>query len=181
MKISQAIALLELSENFSLLELKSAYRKSALRYHPDCGGKQEDFIKIDQAYDFLKSYATDAKTFNQSIYWESRISDLREKFRTEWKKYVKKAKDERTGLWFSTCIERFSRSYTYPRKEWFYGLILGVNASEKKKREFQELLKEIAPNQKMREQWALKYYRLELGEETPYVFYLMPCKLPMPA
>jgi DnaJ-class molecular chaperone len=176
MQLLQAINLLNLPEKFNLLELKSAYRKAALKHHPDCGGKQENFIKIDKAYDLLKSYAVDYKTFNESIYWAAKDTRLKDIFATNWKKAVKQSKKESNGMWFSTCIERFARSYAYPRKAWFEGLILGSKPSEKKKRDFQEKLKAIAPNQRLKEEWALKYYRLELGESSQYVFYLSPAK-----
>ena len=41
-QVSQA--LLQLPENFSLKQLKRAYRSKALRLHPDRGGEQQQFI-----------------------------------------------------------------------------------------------------------------------------------------
>ena len=39
--------------------LKDAYHKKVLESHPDKGGKTEDFIKVNEAYKFLKSLIMD--------------------------------------------------------------------------------------------------------------------------
>ena len=48
-------AILGLSDNSSLDEIKKAYKKMSLKHHPDVTGidSTEDFIKIKEAYDFL--------------------------------------------------------------------------------------------------------------------------------
>jgi hypothetical protein len=61
----------------------------------------------------------------------------------------------------------------YPRKEWFVGVLFEVS-SFLSRTLYREILLEIASNQRLREQWALKYYRLEFGFDTPYIFYLPP-------
>lgn len=50
---AEALALLQLPENFSLKQLKRAYRSKALRLHPDRGGEQQQFILLRQAYQQL--------------------------------------------------------------------------------------------------------------------------------
>ena len=35
-------------------EIKSAYRKQAIKHHPDSGGDSEQFQKLTEAYDVLK-------------------------------------------------------------------------------------------------------------------------------
>ena len=47
---ADALALLQLPENFTLMQLKKAYRSKALQMHPDRGGEQQQFILLRQAY-----------------------------------------------------------------------------------------------------------------------------------
>ena len=35
-------------------DLKKAYKKKAMKYHPDRGGDEKQFQKINEAYDTLK-------------------------------------------------------------------------------------------------------------------------------
>lgn len=37
----------------SILEVKSAYRKLALKFHPDRGGDQEKMKEINEAYEYI--------------------------------------------------------------------------------------------------------------------------------
>lgn len=159
-----------------MVELKKAYRTAALITHPDCGGNNEEFLNVDAGYDLLQTCASDYKQVNDSYwatYWESRLEELQANFALEWRKAYKVAKKQKTGLWYSTCISRFARAYMYPRKEWFFG-VLFKKPTTRNTRQYRKFLLEIAPNQQFREQWALKYYRLEFGQDTPYVFYLPP-------
>jgi hypothetical protein len=39
------------------LKIKSAYRRQALKHHPDLGGSRETFIKIQEAYEKLSQWA----------------------------------------------------------------------------------------------------------------------------
>jgi curved DNA-binding protein CbpA len=39
--------------NATLREIKEAYRKLTLKYHPDKGGSHEMFIKLQKAYSIL--------------------------------------------------------------------------------------------------------------------------------
>ena len=50
---ANALKLMGLSGNPSEKEIKSAYKKLAKVHHPDLGGKQANFIKLQKAYDYL--------------------------------------------------------------------------------------------------------------------------------
>jgi hypothetical protein len=50
---SQALAVLGVNEGYSLTQLKAAYFKKAKQSHPDTGGTHEEFLKLQQAYEYL--------------------------------------------------------------------------------------------------------------------------------
>ncbi|WP_341531818.1 DnaJ domain-containing protein (plasmid) [Nostoc sp. UHCC 0302] len=177
--ITQALQILKLRSPFAMADLKKAYRTAALNTHPDCGGSNAKFIRVDAAYDLLKSCASDFHKLDDDYwvnYWESRLEDLRKKFIKDWRNAFETAKSQNQGMWFSTCIERFARAYMRPRTEWFEGVLFPKSTPHVRDK-YRQLLLEIAPNQRLREEWALKYYRLEFGFNTPYVFYLPPAKI----
>lgn len=59
-EMSQADAtnLLGLGSSFSSAELKSAYKKAAIKNHPDKGGSEEMMKKVNDAHDTLKKYGS---------------------------------------------------------------------------------------------------------------------------
>ncbi len=48
-----------LEESFTMPELNSAYKSASLKYHPDKGGNQEDFVEIGRLYNNLKALKED--------------------------------------------------------------------------------------------------------------------------
>lgn len=180
MQLTQALKLLTLESPFNLIELKSAYRKAALKHHPDCGGKAEDFIQIDKAYDLLLSTAQDAHTPPTSdfwlTYWSNHLKEVEKKFRKSWLEAYKTAKLENNGLWYSTAILRHSRAYFEPKTEWFNGAIFGNNPTEQQKIEYREMLIAIAPNKTLAEPWSKKYFDLEFQGKAHWIFYLPPSR-----
>lgn len=50
---ANAIKLMGLNSDPSTEEIKSAYRKLSKVHHPDMGGMQENFIKLNKAYEYL--------------------------------------------------------------------------------------------------------------------------------
>lgn len=58
MNPDEAIKLLELNLNEEATEesLKKAYRRMALKHHPDRGGNPDDFKKIKDAYETATKY-----------------------------------------------------------------------------------------------------------------------------
>ncbi|MDC0142014.1 DnaJ domain-containing protein [bacterium] len=72
MDFNKAIKLLQLKNNFTIKELKQAYHKQALLYHPDKNSAtEEEFKKIKMAYDFLhkkkNGFIPEQKTFFQIV------------------------------------------------------------------------------------------------------------------
>ena len=53
MNFSLAKDILELPDNFTPETIKQNYRRLSLKYHPDKGGNNSDFVKITEAYRFL--------------------------------------------------------------------------------------------------------------------------------
>ena len=51
---ADAVAQLQLPDDFTLQQLKKAYRTKALQLHPDRGGEQQQFILLQQAYQQLQ-------------------------------------------------------------------------------------------------------------------------------
>jgi len=49
-----ALVFLGVKEGYSPAELKSAYLKKAKIFHPDAGGTHEEFLKLQEAYEYLK-------------------------------------------------------------------------------------------------------------------------------
>ena len=50
----EALKLLGLKEGFSPEQLKTSYKKMAKIYHPDSGGSHDEFLKVGEAFSFLK-------------------------------------------------------------------------------------------------------------------------------
>lgn len=55
MKNESAYKVLGLNEGASLEEIKSAYRRLAMKHHPDRGGDADEFKKVQAAYDYLNA------------------------------------------------------------------------------------------------------------------------------
>ncbi|MCE2962167.1 MAG: DnaJ domain-containing protein [Chitinophagales bacterium] len=67
MTIAQARTVLGLSENFSLDQLKSHYRKKVLIAHPDRnGGEEKKFLLVQQAFELLENYKENTTVYNQT-------------------------------------------------------------------------------------------------------------------
>lgn len=59
---AEALAVLGLDEGASFEQIKSRYRQLAMKKHPDRGGCQHTFSKINQAMDILKGYYQSSKS-----------------------------------------------------------------------------------------------------------------------
>lgn len=53
-----ALAILAVNEGYTLAELKTSYLKKAKIFHPDMGGTHEEFLKLQDAYEYLKAEPT---------------------------------------------------------------------------------------------------------------------------
>ena len=54
--VEGALKLFKLDKNASKEEIKAAYRRLVKIHHPDRGGIQDNFIKLNNAYEILKEY-----------------------------------------------------------------------------------------------------------------------------
>ena len=46
---------LGVSSNATPQEIKKAYKKASMQHHPDRGGNSNEFVKIQEAYERIKS------------------------------------------------------------------------------------------------------------------------------
>lgn len=77
---------LGLKEGASAEEIKTAYRRLAMKHHPDRGGDPEEFKKIQSAYDYLnlvgdhvqlrKRARSDNSNFNYSFFNHSEMAEI---------------------------------------------------------------------------------------------------------
>ena len=128
-------------------------------------------MQVDAAYDFLQQRATEDKTELGSSRWSEYYRESLPKWEEQFKKQWQWAYKQKLGLTYSTVIERFARAYIRPRREWFLGTLF-PKATLQEKEKYRAHLLAIAPNRQFAEVWALKYYRLEFGEDSPWIFYL---------
>ncbi len=63
-RVSAARTLLNLPENFTAAEVGRAFRRAALRAHPDKGGRPEDFLRLSEAYETLLDEVDPSRRFN---------------------------------------------------------------------------------------------------------------------
>ena len=67
MTIAQARTVLGLSENFSLDQIKSQYRKKVLIAHPDRnGGDEKKFLVVQQAFEILTNFKENGTVYHQA-------------------------------------------------------------------------------------------------------------------
>tara|TARA_B100001057_G_scaffold168063_2_gene168799 strand:+ start:8664 stop:9536 length:873 start_codon:yes stop_codon:yes gene_type:complete len=77
MKYNEAIEILKLNNNFDEKELKKAYYKQALKFHPDkTDGKEETFKKVGNAYEYLLKVKNIEKDSNHKNDYLSIIKNL---------------------------------------------------------------------------------------------------------
>lgn len=95
MNLFEAMDLLELSDNYSLDDLKKNYKSLALKYHPDKCKNPEDqgkFIKIGEAYSLLlKKNTKEPENFIDSIF-KSFVNISKQEYTTFSKKTFSKSK-----------------------------------------------------------------------------------------
>jgi hypothetical protein len=51
----------QLTKNFNMTQLKRAYKKAALRAHPDCGGTHERFLQLKSDCELLVAFLNSIK------------------------------------------------------------------------------------------------------------------------
>ncbi|MBE9178738.1 J domain-containing protein [Oculatella sp. LEGE 06141] len=176
-----ALNLLALEAPFELIQLKDAYRREIKKWHPDLNPHRlekatEHCQDLNAAYDLLEATLA-ANNKQQSPLWaewmNKKLPEWEREFKDLWRNaYWKTALGENkpdSGLHYSTCIANFKRAAIEPRPEWFKGCLFADTPESRT--QYREHLLKIAPNQKLREEWARKYFALEFGESC-WVFYL---------
>lgn len=174
------------TETFTLIELKRAFRDQMRIWHPDVTERpQEDALErakeISGAYDFLQKMLLaqgDGRAFaGWSRYVSQNVAQWEKIFIARWQIAVKLSYSDPDpkvrGLHFNTVIIRFREGYIEPPLAWFFGAIF-PEPTEENQKQYREHLLRIAPNQKLREEWAKKYWQLEF--KRPYTFYLPASK-----
>ena len=94
LQIKEFLSILGLDANATKDDIKNAYRRLALLYHPDKSGEDshEKFAKIKEAYDFLSAWdgpleeSISPSNVNWQIIFDSLLSDLTKTFRSKIKK-----------------------------------------------------------------------------------------------
>lgn len=74
----EARAFLNIGENASSDQVKSAYRKLVFIYHPDSGGSNEDFLKLQNAYEVLTNKVSESSGNSSSQSNRSWVDDLQD-------------------------------------------------------------------------------------------------------
>ncbi len=102
----------------SMQDIKSAYRKRAIEYHPDCGGAHEKMILINEAREVLSNPYTrmhyDYARSNQYDYAAQRVADEEKaQARKKAQDYPRKWND--FEAWLESIIWDFTDAqYIYP-------------------------------------------------------------------
>jgi DnaJ-class molecular chaperone len=95
--------ILNISENASLEEIKKAYRKLALQFHPDRNknkNAQSKFIEINIAYEALKD-------FNSRKEYDNFLNSQKDNTEKEFENYSKKKYEEKAKEYASMSYEQF--------------------------------------------------------------------------
>lgn len=184
MNFQEALNTLNLEAPFDLIQLKAAYRDMIRKWHPDVNRDRpkkatEMAQLINSAYDLLKDCSHVKADFggkHWTDYLKSQLPKWEKEFKQGWRNAYANAStgEAYAGMHLFTYIQNFKRGHIEPRPEWFRGVLFPDDAPSNRVK-YRELLLKIAPNQKMREEWARKYFTLEFGEST-WIFYLPPCK-----
>ncbi|MBD2153133.1 J domain-containing protein [Leptolyngbya sp. FACHB-16] len=174
LSLTHALNILELTELTSLIQLKDAYCRSMLRWHPDPRATKV-CQEINSAYAFLELIALGRDQNKASgKEWAEYIKKqlLKKEVKTRWRKAYWTAHNARLylRLHFSTCILEFKQAAIKLCRVWFLNYLYeGIPESC---RAYRELSLAIAPNRDVREDWAKKYHNLEFGSDN-WIFYLL--------
>ena len=103
-------SVLGLKENASRLEIKSAYRFLAKKYHPDTGGKKEKFLEIQLAWETLNDPEKKAK-YDNDILRNNSINNKNPKWSYDLKTKNNKStiKDKDIKNWIKYIYEPINR------------------------------------------------------------------------
>ena len=184
MNFEEAIEILQLEKNFTERELKKAYYKNAIKYHPDknngCKEKEEHFKKINEAYRYLckeenrdsvddTSFSIILKRFFDFMVPEMNIEhkDIHNTVNA----IIKKCKNATIALFEKLSKERSLEIYSFLSK---HKEILSIE--KEMLEEMSEIIKKkmkgdhmIILNSDINDLLNDKIYKLELNDKTYYV------------
>ena len=184
MNFEEAIEILQLEKNFTERELKKAYYKNAIKYHPDknngCKEKEEHFKKINEAYRYLckeeNRDSVDDTSFSIILkrFFDFMVPDMNiehQDIHNTVNAIIKKCKNATITLFEKLSKERSLEIYSFLSK---HKEILSIE--KEMLEEMSEIIKKkmkgdhmIILNPDINDLLNDKIYKLELNDKTYYV------------
>ena len=102
---------LGLDKNATKSEIKSSYRSLVKQHHPDAGGKKEQFLAIQNAWEILNDPIKKEKYDRQFCSSNSSFNSLNENWEVEFnsKKYNSSIKDREVETWIKEIYTPINR------------------------------------------------------------------------
>jgi hypothetical protein len=185
LNITEALKVFRLQEMPDYTGLKTQYRLRSFETHPDTGGTDEKFQELSRAMFCLEQFVLPDRKWSREQ--ADKLPEWEKEFQSRWKQAFNNSLRQKAddGLHFQTTIKNFSSGHIYPLEQWFTNVLFGVKSNIlsnssiiqkqlKDKETAQEFyrrhLLRIAPNPRMAETYAKRYWELEFKEK--WIFYL---------